>query len=74
MEFRVLKYFLVIAREKNITRASKLLHITQPTLSRQIQQLEQEFGTELFKRGKHNLTLTTAGMLLYRRAQEFEEL
>ena len=74
MELRVLKYFLVVAREKNITRASKMLHITQPTLSRQLHQLEQEFGTTLFHRGKHSITLTTAGLLLYRRAGEFAEL
>lgn len=74
MELRVLKYFLVVAREKNITRASKMLHITQPTLSRQLHQLEEEFGTTLFHRGKHNITLTTAGLLLYRRASEFAEL
>jgi len=74
MELRVLKYFLVVAREKNITRASKMLHITQPTLSRQLHQLEEEFGTTLFRRGKHNISLTTAGLLLYRRASEFAEL
>lgn len=48
MELRVLNYFLVIANEKNFTKASQLLHITQPTLSRQIAQLEKELGTKLF--------------------------
>ena len=48
MELRVLKYFLMIAREENITRAAQLLHVTQPTLSRQIQDLEEELGTKLF--------------------------
>ena len=48
MELRVLKYFLMIAREENITRAAQLLHVTQPTLSRQIKELEEELGTKLF--------------------------
>lgn len=48
MELRTLQYFLTVAREENITRASEVLHITQPTLSRQMKQLEQELGTELF--------------------------
>lgn len=55
MELRTLQYFLTVAREENITRASEVLHITQPTLSRQLQQLEQELGTELFVRGGHPL-------------------
>ena len=50
MELRVLKYFLVVAREENITKAAKMLHITQPTLSRQLMQMEEEFGVSLFKR------------------------
>lgn len=74
MELRVLKYFLVVAREENITRAANMLHITQPTLSRQLHQLEEELGVELFQRGKHNISLTPAGMLLRRRAQEFADL
>ena len=52
MEIRVLKYFLTVAREGNITRAAELLHITQPTLSRQLMQLEDELGAVLFIRGK----------------------
>lgn len=67
MELRTLQYFLTVAREENITRASEVLHITQPTLSRQMKQLEQELGTELFVRGR-NFALTEAGMLLRRRA------
>ncbi len=55
MELRTLQYFLTVAREENITRASEVLHITQPTLSRQLQQLEQELGTELFVRRGHPL-------------------
>ena len=50
MEIRVLKYFLAVAREENISRAAEILHITQPTLSRQISQLEKELGTRLFER------------------------
>lgn len=60
MELRVLQYFLTVAREGNITRAADILHITQPTLSRQMKQLEQELGTELFVRGR-NFTLTDSG-------------
>lgn len=74
MELRVLKYFLIAAREENITRAAELLHVTQPTLSRQLMQLEKELGTKLFHRGQHSITLTDDGMLLKRRAQELVEL
>lgn len=74
MELRVLKYFLVVAREENITRAAQLLHITQPTLSRQLIQLEEELGVTLFKRSKYRIVLTDDGMLLRRRAQEIVDL
>lgn len=74
MELRVLQYFLVTAREENITRAATQLHITQPTLSRQLMQLEQELGVKLFHRGRHNILLTEDGMLLRRRAQEIVDL
>ena len=70
MEIRVLNYFLMVAREENITRAANLLHITQPTLSRQLIQLEEELGVKLFHRGRHRVTLTEDGMLLRRRAEE----
>lgn len=70
MELRVLKYFLMVAREENITRAAQILHITQPTLSRQLMQLEEELGVQLFHRGKYSVSLTEDGMLLRRRAQE----
>ena len=63
MEIRVLKYFLVVAREENITRAAQLLHITQPTLSRQLIQLEEELGVQLFRRSKYRIILTDDGML-----------
>lgn len=69
-----MNYFLMAAREENITRAAEMLHITQPTLSRQIAQLEDELGVKLFERGNHNIVLTDDGMLLKRRAQEFMDL
>lgn len=74
MEIRVLKYFLTVAREGNITRASELLHITQPTLSRQLMQLEDELGAALFIRGKRKMILTEEGMILKRRAEEIISL
>lgn len=74
MELRVLKYFLAVAREENITRAAALLHLTQPTLSRQLMQLEEELGVKLFHRSRYRIVLTEDGMLLRRRAQELVEL
>lgn len=74
MELRVLRYFLMVAREENITRAASLLNVTQPTLSRQLMQLEDELGTQLFHRGKYSVTLTEDGMLLRRRAEELVSL
>ena len=64
MELRVLRYFLMAAREENMTKAAQLLHVTQPTLSRQIMQLEEELGCKLFRRSNHNIYLTEEGMLL----------
>lgn len=64
MEYRVLKYFLAVVREENMSRAAQVLHLTQPTLSRQIAQLEDELGAKLFERGNRAITLTHAGMLL----------
>lgn len=74
MELRVLEYYLMVAREENITKAAELLHITQPTLSRQLMQLEEELGVCLFERRKHHILLTDDGLLLKRRAQELVEL
>ena len=74
MELRVLNYFLAIAREENITKAAQTLHVTQPTLSRQIAQLEEELGVKLFVRSNHNISLTEDGMILKRRAQEIISL
>ncbi len=73
MEFRLLQYFLAVVREENITRAADVLHVTQPTLSRQMAQLEEELGTQLFIRGRH-LALTDAGVKLRQRAEEVVSL
>ena len=70
MDLRVLNYFLAIAREENFTRAAQMLHVTQPTLSRQIAQLEEELGVKLFTRSNRNIILTEDGMILKRRARE----
>ena len=70
MEFRVLRYFLAVAREGNITAAANFLHLTQPTLSRQIKDLETELGTQLLVRKSHNVTLTPEGMRFRKRAEE----
>ena len=73
-ETRLLYYFLIVAQEGNITKAANALHITQPTLSRQMALLEEELGTKLFQRGVRPLLLTDEGMLLRRRAEEILEL
>lgn len=74
MELRVLRYFQMVAREENITRAAQLLHVTQPTLSRQLMQLEDELGTKLFKRKNHSIFLTEDGMRLKKRCKDILEL
>lgn len=74
MELRLLRYFLAVAREGSITRAAEVLHITQPTLSRQLAQLERELDTVLFSRAGRRLELTDQGLLLRRRAEEILEL
>lgn len=74
MELRVLKYFLAVAREGNITKSAQMLNITQPTLSRQLIQLENELGSQLFIRGKNKISLTDKGMLLRKRAEEIIDL
>ena len=74
MEVRVLSYFLTVAKEENISRAADILHITQPTLSRQLSELEEELGVKLLTRGKRKTTLTEAGMLLRKRAEEITTL
>ena len=74
MEITVLKYFLATAREGSITGAANSLHLTQPTLTRQLQDLEKELKQKLFIRGKHNITLTPEGMILRKRAQEIVDM
>lgn len=65
-----MRYFLTVAREGNITKAADVLHVTQPTLSRQLKDLEQELGKKLFIRSSHSIILTDEGMLLRNRAEE----
>lgn len=68
MDTRVIKYFLTVAQTNNITRAAQQLHITQPTLSRQIIELEKELGVPLFDRQQRRMTLTNEGALFQQRA------
>ena len=74
MELRELRYFLAVAREKNITKAADTLYISQPSLSKQMQNLEKEIGSPLFVRGSRSVALTETGMLLKKRAEELLEL
>lgn len=74
MELRVLEYFLALTREGSVSAAAEVLHVSQPTLSRQLIDLERELGTTLFERGRHGITLTEDGMLLRRRATEIVDL
>lgn len=74
MEIRVLRYFVETAREGSMTGASFKLHITQPTLSKQIKELEEELGQKLFIRGNHNIYLTPEGEILYKRALDILEM
>ena len=74
MEFRVLRYFLTVAREGSITAAANSLHLTQPTLSRQLQDLEKELGQKLLVRGKYKVSLTPEGMILRKRAEEIVDM
>lgn len=74
MEIRVLRYFLEIARTGNMSRAAETLHVTQPTLSKQIKDLEQELGKKLFRRGSSSVSLTDEGMLLRKRAEDILEM
>lgn len=74
MDIRILSYFLMVAREENITKAAALLHMTQPTLSRQMMQLEMDLGVKLFVRSNHHIVLTQQGQLLKRRAKELVSL
>ena len=74
MELRVLRYFLAVAREGNVTRAAQRLHISQPTLSRQIKDLEEELGKKLFTRSNYSVKLTEEGMLLRKRAEDMLDI
>ena len=74
MELRVLRYFLAVAKEESISRAAEVLHMTQPTLSRQLMELEEELGKKLLVRGSRKVTLTEEGVLLRKRGQEIMEL
>lgn len=74
MEVRELRYFLAVAREENITRAAESLHISQPSLSKQLMEMEKKLGKKLLIRGKRKVTLTEEGVLLRKRAEEIMEL
>lgn len=74
MEIRVLRYFLAVAREGSVTGAANFLHLTQPTLSRQIKDLEEHLGTKLFMRRSHNVVLTAEGMRFRQRAEEIIDM
>lgn len=74
MDLRVLRYFLLVAKEQSFTKAAKQLNITQPTLSRQLAALEEDLSAKLFDRGGQSVTLTNEGLLLKRRALEMVDL
>ena len=74
MDIRVLQYFLAVAREESITKAAETLRMTQPPLSRQLKDLEEELGRQLLIRGSKKITLTEDGMLLRKRAEELVDL
>lgn len=74
MEIRVLKYFLAVAQEGSITGAANFLHLTQPTLTRQLKDLEKELGHQLFIRTNHNISLTPEGIVFRKRAQEIIDM
>lgn len=74
MEIRILRSFLTVAREQSISGAARALHISQPSLSRQIMDLEEEVGATLFLRGNRKITLTEQGMLLRKRAEQIVDL
>ncbi|MBR2309718.1 MAG: LysR family transcriptional regulator, partial [Oscillospiraceae bacterium] len=74
MELRTLHYFTIVAQEKNITRAAEILNMSQPPLSNQMRNLEEELGVQLFIRGKRHLTLTEEGEVLLRRARQILDM
>ena len=74
MDLRVLNYFLTVAQEKTISKAAEVLHLSQPTLSKQLKDLEVELGVQLFTRGNREITLTTDGIYLQKRGREILSL
>ena len=74
MEIRTLRYFLAVAREENMTRAPEILHVTQPTLSKQLKSLEEELGKELLTRHSFSIKLTDEGILLRDRAEDLVQM
>lgn len=74
MELRTLRYFLAVAKEASFTKAANVLHVTQPTLSRQLKELEEELDTDLFVRHSHSVSLTEDGMRLMKRAEEIVDI
>jgi DNA-binding transcriptional LysR family regulator len=74
MEIKTLRYFLAIAREENMTRAAEILHVSQPTLSKQLKSLEDELGKKLFTRHSFSIALTEEGVLLRNRAEDLVEM
>ncbi len=74
MELRVLQYFLAVTREQSISGAAEALHLSQPTLSRQLKDMEEELGKQLIIRGNRKITLTEEGMILRKRAEEILDL
>ena len=74
MELRVLRYFLAVVREQSISGAAQILNVSQPTLSRQIKELEEELGLILFHRGNRKISLTDEGLLLQKRAEQIVDL
>ena len=70
MEIRTLRYFLAVSREENMSRAAQILHVTQPTLSKQLKSLEEELGKKLFVRHSFSIALTEEGVLLRNRAED----
>ena len=74
MDIRIMEYYLAVVREGNISAAAEALHVSQPALSRQIKELEEELGATLFERGSRRIKLTEEGMILRRRAEEMVRL
>ena len=74
MDIRTMQYYLTVVREGTISAAAQALHVAQPSLSRQMKELEEELGAELFERGNRKITLTEEGMILRKRAEEMVHL